>query len=145
MATSSNTYQAWYPGTAVYSAYGYNYFEIGNNDSYYSAPKIKGLYDWIVNMYGNADSCGYDKLIFFRVLESMGTHFCVMIFSFILAIVKKRRNQVAFIAFIIVMVLGYLFGPLSSIRYYLILFMVSPILCLFDFNVSTSKKLYNTQ
>lgn len=137
MAFASNTYQAWYPGTSVYSAYGYDYFEIGFDDVYYRQPKIKAVYDWLCNMYVRGD---YRNVFGLRIVSSMGTYFCLMIFSMVLSVIKKNRKQFAILLILAITCLSYFVGPLSSVRYYLVLFYFAPLMGLFNLGKLKFKK-----
>lgn len=120
-----NTYQAWYPGTLVTEQKGVRYFMITDWQDEYGTPHWQGLFDFYKDIrYGS-----YAKWPVVRLLLSTGTMFWMMIITLFYSIWKKDRSMITALL-LILLVCGTSFcGPVSDVRYYLILFYLFP-LCL---------------
>lgn len=122
-----NTYQAWYPGTSVYDVPGGDemyYFAIkmcpgGDKDS-----KLPGLWDFYNRI---ATQHYYQRIPVVRLLFSIGAMLWVAIF--VCGYAYYRRNKALFVALLVVLFCccTALLGPISLVRYYLILFFGFPV------------------
>lgn len=122
-----NTYQAWYPGTSVYDEPGKTetaYFSLGMCAGGYRDSRLPGLlvfYEKIASGYY------YQKIPAVRLLFSMGAMLWVVLFMLGYAVYKKKRHLAAAEAFILCYCITLFLGPVSLIRYYLILFYCFPV------------------
>lgn len=131
-----NTYQAWYPGTSIYNkpnAEKTFYFELGMWPGGYrdsKMPKLLPFYEKIATEYY------YQKLPIIRLLFSIGAMLWVALFVLSFAIYQKNRPLTAAILMVLCYCTTVLLGPISLVRYYLILFYGFPISigCLFMTN-----------
>ncbi|MCM1303876.1 MAG: DUF6020 family protein [Lachnospiraceae bacterium] len=121
-----NTYQAWYPGTSVYSETGEHtsYFEMvmwagGERDS--KAPRLLEFYRKI------AEDFYYQKLPAVRLLFSIGAMFWVMLFVLAFAVYRKDRPLITTMLLALLYCLTLFLGPVSLVRYYLVLFYGFPV------------------
>ncbi len=114
-----NTYQAWYPFTILTDMNGPRYFDT----SAYSAPHWQGLYDF----YEDIRYCGYVKYPIIRLFFSIGTMFWVTLIALFYAIWKKDRICSSALLLVLLVCTTAFFGPVSDVRYYLILFYMFPV------------------
>ncbi len=122
-----NTYQAWYPGTSIYDTpYGGDtyYFDMdmcpgGEHDS--KAPKLLAFYERIATGYY------YQKIPVLRLFFSIGFMFWVALFCLFYGMSQKNKAlMIATLASVLCCVTA-LLGPISLVRYYLILFYGFPV------------------
>ncbi len=118
-----NTYQAWYPGTLCVDARGSRYFETGVRAYENAEIPWQGLY----NFYYDISQGEYAKIPLIRLLFSTGAMFWVAIVTFFFGIYKKDRNMIACTALAILVACSNMVGPISLVRYYLILFYLMPV------------------
>lgn len=121
-----NTYQAWYPGTSIYSEQEEHtsYFEMvmwagGERDS--KAPCLLEFYRKI------AEDFYYQKLPGVRLLFSIGAMFWVMLFVLAFAIYQQNRPLIITMLLVLLYCLTLFLGPVSLVRYYLVLFYGFPV------------------
>lgn len=123
----ANTYQAWYPGTSImdepYSHDTY-YFSMkmyagGERDT--KAPKLLEFYEDI------ASGFSYQKIPLVRLFFSIGAMFWVALFVTAFAIYKNNRALYLSMLMVLLCCLTCFLGPISLVRYYLILFYGFPI------------------
>lgn len=122
-----NTYQAWYPGTSVYSmpnAEQTAYFEMDMCAGGYRDSKMPGL---LVYYEKIATGFYYQKLPVVRLLFSIGAMFWTALFVLGFAIYRKNRRLAAAMLLILVYCMTVLMGPVSLVRYYLVLFFGFPV------------------
>ena len=122
-----NTYQAWYPGTSIYDGPGEEqtyYFDMnmcagGERDT--KAPGLLKFYENIATGYY------YQKLPVIRLFFSVGFMFWAALL--VLAFAIDQRNLPLFMAMSMVMLCcaTVLLGPISLVRYYLVLFYGFPV------------------
>lgn len=123
-----NTYQAWYPGTSVDESPGDGqtyYFAMhmcagGYRDSRW--PELLKFYDKIAAGYDY-----YQKIPVVRLLFSIGAMFWVMLFSFGYGMYKKDKALIVAILMAMLCCGTVLLGPVSLVRYYLVLFYGFPV------------------
>lgn len=122
-----NTYQAWYPGTSIcdipYSQETY-YFDMnmcpgGERDS--KLPQLLNFYQKIASEYY------YQRIPVIRLLFSIGAMFWVALFALSFAIYQKNKPLLTALLMILFCCATVLMGPISLVRYYLILFYGFPV------------------
>lgn len=122
-----NTYQAWYPGTSVVkdaAAGETSYFRMymcagGYRDS--KMPRLLQFYDRI------AGDFYYQKVPALRLLFAPGAMLWVVLFTFVYCLYRRKRTAVVPLLLILSCCLTVLAGPVSLVRYYLILFYGFPV------------------
>lgn len=122
-----NTYQAWYPGTSVISNpvnMQTDYFEMdmragGYRDS--KMPRLLSFYNKI------ACEFYYQKIPVIRLFFSIGAMFWVALFTFGYAVYRRNGAVTVSVWMILAYCLTVLAGPVSLVRYYLILFYCFPL------------------
>lgn len=122
-----NTYQAWYPGTSIVkdaSAGETSYFRMnmcagGYRDS--RMPRLLQFYERI------ASGFYYQRIPVLRLLFAPGAMLWVVLFTFVYCLYRKKRTAVIPLLLIIACCLTVLAGPVSLVRYYLILFYGFPV------------------
>lgn len=122
-----NTYQAWYPGTSIISNPADTqtaYFEMNMCAGGYRDSKMPGLLQFYSKI---ACEFYYQKIPVIRLFFSIGAMFWVALFTF--AYAWYRRNRPVWIAVLLILCycLTVLAGPVSLVRYYLILFYGFPL------------------
>ncbi len=120
-----NTYQAWYPGTSVTEAIGPRYFMITEWQDEYGTPRWQGLYDFYESIRYNA----HTNFPILRLFLSTGAMFWVCIITWFYGIWKKDKSVIATLLLVLLVCGTTFLGPVSDVRYYLILFYLMP-LCL---------------
>ena len=122
-----NTYQAWYQGTSICSTPNgeqYDYFEMnmcagGYRDS--KAPQLLEFYRKI------AEEFYYQKIPIVRFFFSIGGMFMIVIYIWVFAIYQHNK-PLALAMLLVLAYCGTLFlGPVSLVRYYLILYYGFPV------------------
>lgn len=122
-----NTYQAWYPGTSIIKLSGSNetsYFSMKMYAGGYRDTKIPSLlqfYDKIARGFY------YQKIPFVRLFFSVGAMFWIVLFTFAYALYRRKRSVKISILLILTCCLTVFAGPVSLVRYYLILFYAFPL------------------
>ncbi len=118
-----NTYQAWYPGTHCMDARGSRYFEVGVRQ--YENPEVRwqGLYDF----YYDISQGEYAKIPVVRLLFSTGAMFWLAIVTLFYGIYRGNKNVIACMALAILVCGSNMVGPISLVRYYLVLFYLMPV------------------
>lgn len=122
-----NTYQAWYPGTSICSMPGTehtNYFEMvmwagGSRDS--RAPRLLEFYRRI------AEDFYYQKVPIVRLLFSIGGMFWAALYVLGFAAYQKNRPLLLAMLLVLFYCMTVFMGPVSLVRYYLILFYGFPL------------------
>ncbi|MCH5342692.1 MAG: hypothetical protein J1E64_01545 [Acetatifactor sp.] len=122
-----NTYQAWYPGTSIYNepyADQTFYFDMGMWPGGYRDTKMPGL----LNFYEKISTeIYYQKFPILRLFFSIGAMFWVTLFVFGFAVYQKNRPMAAAMLLVLTYCLTVLMGPISLVRYYLVLFYGFPV------------------
>lgn len=119
-----NTYQAWYPLTSLHDRKNNRYFDITYWNEEYASPKVPEIY----NFYTAMKEDSYVKWPVFRLFCVTGTMFITLLVSLFYAW-WRRDKSVGISLFMTLLVAGTcMCGPVSDIRYYLILFELFPIL-----------------
>ncbi|MCM1101727.1 MAG: DUF6020 family protein [Clostridium sp.] len=122
-----NTYQAWYPGTSVYSAPKDKrtaYFDMGMWPGGYrdsKAPKLLEFYRRI------AEEFSYQKIPVVRLLFSIGGMLWAALFVWSFAMYRRNRPLASAMLLTLLYCATLLLGPVSLVRYYLILFYGLPL------------------
>lgn len=119
-----NTYQAWYPATMVKDRKGYRYFNITDWQEENGRPRLPWLYDFYKSIYLEGS---YQKYPVFRLFFSVGAMMWMTIITWFYGLWKKDRNISRSLSLILLVCLTLLFGPVSDVRYYLILFCLFPV------------------
>lgn len=122
-----NTYQAWYPGTSIYdepNAQETYYFDMsmragGYRDS--KMPKLLEFYNRIANGYF------YQKVPIIRLLFSIGAMLWVGLFALGYSIYRRDVPLTISMLFVMLYCMTVFMGPVSLVRYYLVLFYGFPV------------------
>lgn len=122
-----NTYQAWYPGTSIVSdpaSAGTDYFDMNMCAGGYRNTKMPLL----LQIYDNI-ACGfyYQKIPALRLLFAPGAMLWVVLFTFGNALYRRKHSVTESLLLILFYCLTVLAGPVSLVRYYLILFYAFPV------------------
>ncbi len=118
-----NTYQVWYPATLVTEQKGVRYFDITAWQHEYGAPNWQGLFDF----YEGIRFGSYAKWPLVRMLFSTGTMFEMMLITIFYSVWKKDKSMFTALLLILLVCGTSLCGPVSDVRYYLILFYLFPV------------------
>lgn len=120
-----NTYQAWYPWTVVIEGDGYRrYFHVPDWRETDGTPLFPALYDFYRNLN---DEFSYAKIPFLRLFFTTGAMFWVAIIAWFYGLWRKDRGILAAMGLTLWVSATSLCGPVSDVRYYLILFYMMPI------------------
>ena len=125
-----NTYQAWYPFTILHDTKNTRYFDVTGWNEEYANPRIPALYSFFLKIWQN----DYQSWPVVRLFFTIGTMFVSLITAFFYAIWKKDR--VALVPFIFTLLVSAtcMLGPVSDLRYYLILFYMFPVVITYIFS-----------
>lgn len=119
-----NTYQAWYPLTKLQDYKKSRYFMVTEWNEEYARPRMPGIYYFYIGI--SEDS--YVRWPVFRLLCVTGTMFLTMLIALFYAWWRKDK-AVGTALFLMALVVGTcMCGPVSEIRYYLIVFELFPVL-----------------
>lgn len=122
-----NTYQAWYPGTSIYDepyiAETY-YFDIDMRSPAKRSSKLPQLLDFYTEI---ATGHCYQQFPVIRLFFSIGAMFWFALFTFAFAIYQKNKPLITALLIILFCCATALLGPVSLVRYYLILFYGFPV------------------
>ncbi len=118
-----NTYQAWYPSTAITELRGVRYFDITGWQDEYGSPHWQGLYDF----YKGIRHGSYTKYPVIRLFYSTGFMFCITLISWFYAIWRKNKGTISALLLVLLVCVTTFCGPVSDVRYYLILFYLMPV------------------
>lgn len=118
-----NTYQAWYPGTMIMDHSGVRYFDVTDWDDEYAKPNWQGLYDY----YKDVRWGEYAKYPVVRLLFAIGTMFWITIITWFYSIWRKDKTAILALLLVLLVCGTNFLGPVSDVRYYLILFYVVPV------------------
>jgi len=122
-----NTYQAWYPGTSIYTKPGdveTYYFDMSmraGGERETKAPNLLEFYQKIATGYY------YQKIPVVRLLFSIGAMFWLHLFAFGYAIYQRNKPLVMAMLMALLCCATALLGPVSLVRYYLVLFYGFPV------------------
>ncbi|MBQ7920016.1 MAG: hypothetical protein IJ324_08775 [Lachnospiraceae bacterium] len=134
-----NTYQAWYPGTSIYvspDAETTFYFDFDMSGGVVREIKnfnLAVIFNRISNEYF------YQKFPVIRLLFSIGAMLWVAIFTFAYGICHKRSDIFMPMILVLAYCLTNFLGPISLVRYYLILFYGFPLFLSFAMSPSSNK------
>ena len=136
-----NTYQAWYPGTSIVdNLQGEIYYFDFNGRNYLPTSTISPT---LTHFYRKISlESFYQKLPVIRLLFSIGAMFWVAVITFFYGIQMKQPKIWQTWLFVFALCLTVFLGPISLVRYYLILFYILPvsILLLFGATEQTQRK-----
>ena len=119
-----NTYQAWYPLTSLHDKKHNRYFNVTGWNEEYASPKVPSIY----NFYTSMAEDSFVKWPVLRLFCVTGTMFTMLLVSVFYAWWRKDK-PVGISLFMTLLVVGTcMCGPVSDIRYYLIVFELFPIL-----------------
>ncbi len=122
-----NTYQAWYPGTSIYDRPGAErtfYFSLEMSGHVERETRNLDLilfYDKISGDYY------YQKIPVVRLLFSVGAMLWIALFTLAYGICRKRPEITMPLILVLAYCLTNFLGPISLVRYYLILFYAFPV------------------
>lgn len=119
-----NTYQAWYPLTSLHDKKHNRYFNVTGWNEEYASPKVPAIY----NFYTAMAEDSFVKWPVLRLFCVTGTMFTMLLISVFYAWWRKDKSM-GICLFTTLLVVGTcMCGPVSDIRYYLILFELFPTL-----------------
>lgn len=119
-----NTYQAWYPLTSLHDKKHSRYFDVTGWNEEYANPKVPQVY----NFYAAMTEDSYVNWPVLRLFCVTGTMFIMMFVSVFYAWWRKDKPVGIALVTTLLVVGTCMCGPVSDIRYYLILFELFPIL-----------------
>lgn len=123
-----NTYQAWYPGTSIDTDptgdEQTDYFDSKGWPQITIRPLIPGIYELCTEI---SHGFSYQKIPVIRLLFSVGFMFWIMLFTLFNNIWKRRTGVVLAYFLILLFCLTTFLGPVSLVRYYLVLFYGFPV------------------
>lgn len=121
-----NTYQAWYPGTSVVdNLQGEIYYFDFNGRNYLPTSTISPT---LTRFYRKISlETFYQKLPIIRLLFSIGAMFWIAVITFFYGVRMKQSQIWQTWLFIFALCLTVFLGPISLVRYYLILFYTLPV------------------
>lgn len=122
-----NTYQAWYPNTFVYSLPGSSetyYFDMNMHVGAERDTKNQGL---LVFCQQIGTEPKYQRIPIVRTLFSMGAMLWVAMFTFAFGIYRKNRPLTLALGLVLLCCATVFLGPVSLVRYYLVLFYGFPV------------------
>ncbi len=120
----SLTYQAWYPGTSIYEGSIYYFDFEGRN---YPVEKISYI-PWLTKFCERISlDFYYQKVPVIRLFFSIGFMFWMILITVTRGLYKKQKMLWGSILFSLCVCLTCLAGPVSLVRYYLILFYAFPV------------------
>ena len=119
-----NTYQAWYPLTSLHDRKNNRYFNVTGWNDEYASPKVPQVYNFYVAMANDS----YVKWPVLRLFCVTGTMFTMLLVSLFYAWWQKDKPAGISLFMTLLVVGTCMCGPVSDIRYYLILFELFPVL-----------------
>ncbi len=122
-----NTYQAWYPGTSIYDKPGAEetfYFTIDMSGKVQRETKFPSLLTFYKKI---STDYYYQKIPVVRILFSVGAMFWIALLTFFYGVYKKRFEIIMPMILVLAYCFTNLLGPISLVRYYLILFYGFPV------------------
>lgn len=120
---AENTYQTWYPWTELMDTHNYRYFDISDWIVEYCRPMCRPLYDFYVSVTEGS----YRDYPFIRLLFSTGTMFWTSLIALFYAIWCKNKPAAAALLLEMLVCASSMCGPVSDLRYHLILFYMFPV------------------
>ncbi len=128
MAFLDNTYQAWYPGTSIDTDPAgdeqTDYFDCKGWPEITIRQLIPGVYEFCSEI---SQGFSYQKIPVLRLLFSIGFMFWISLFTLFNGIWRKRTGVILAQFFILLFCLTTFLGPVSFVRYYLVLFYGFPV------------------
>lgn len=122
-----NTYQAWYPNTFVFPFPGSTetyFFDMNMQAGAVRDTKNQGL---LVFCQQIGTEPKYQRIPILRMLFSMGAMLWVAMFAFAYGIYRKNRPLVLALGLVLLYCATVFLGPVSLVRYYLVLFYGLPV------------------
>lgn len=120
-----NTYQAWYPGTSI--------VDDPDGDIYYfdfegrNVMEMKTISPWLTEFYRKISlEYYYQKIPVIRALFAIGTYFWLAVILFFYGIRQRRAEIWNSWLLVLALCLTVFLGPISLVRYYLLLFYTAP-------------------
>ncbi len=120
-----NTYQAWYPGTSV--------VDDPDGDIYYfdfegrNVLEMKTISSRLTEFYRKISlEYYYQKIPVIRALFAIGTYFWLAVILFFYGIRRRRAEIWNSWLLVLALCLTVFLGPISLVRYYLLLFYAAP-------------------
>lgn len=120
---AENTYQTWYPWTELMDLHEYRYFIVTDWIVEYCRPKCRPLYDF----YMGISQGSYRSYPFIRLLFSTGTMFWASLISLFYTLWDKNKPAAAILFLELLVCASAMCGPVSDLRYHLILFYMFPV------------------
>lgn len=124
------TYQAWYPGTSIYDGEIYYFDFYGGNYRIEKTSYLPSLTDFCQKI---SLDFYYQKIPVIRLFFSVGFMFWTMLVCATFGIYTKQKSIYGTVALALCVCLTCLAGPISLVRYYLILFYAFPVYIAFFF------------
>lgn len=119
-----NTYQAWYPLTRTKEYKKNRYYDVTVWNEEYSKPLVSKVYDTVIDYA----YCGFDKFPVYRLIFLTGLYMWITLYVAWDSIMRQKKGTLITVALIGFVTLTNFIGPVSDIRYYLILFYALPVL-----------------
>ena len=119
-----NTYQAWYPLTRLQDEKKSRYFMITEWNEEYARPRVPNVYWFLAE---NSQNSFADWPVI-RLFCATGTMFVTLLVSLFYAWWRRDRSTGVVLVMISLVAGTCMCGPVSEIRYYLILFNIFPVL-----------------
>lgn len=122
-----NTYQAWYPGTSIFASPDKEqtyYFDMTMHSRAYRDSRNTELLEFYNDI---ATGFSYQKIPVIRLLFSIGAMFWVELFALVYAIYRKNIPLTLVTLLVLFYCATVFMGPISLVRYYLILFYGFPV------------------
>lgn len=119
-----NTYQAWYPATVPKDHNGYRYFDITNWQEENGKPYLPWLYEYYKSIWSE---CSYQRYPVLRLFCSIGAMMWITIITWFYGLWKRDKRICRTLLPILLICATLLWGPVSDVRYYLILFYLFPV------------------
>lgn len=123
MSFAENTYQTWYPWTELRDTHIYRYFDFTELMKEYSRPKCQWLYDFIMGLLERE----YIRVPILRMSFSIGAMFWFLLITFFYGLWQRNRSAAVMLLLVLLVCATCLCGPVSDLRYYLILFYLFPV------------------
>lgn len=122
-----NTYQAWYPGTFIYSRPGSTETYYFDMNMHVGAERDTKNYDLLVFCQQIGTEPKYQRIPIVRMLFSVGAMLWVTMFTFCFGIYRRNQPLVLAKGLVLLCCATVFLGPISLVRYYLVLFFGFPV------------------
>lgn len=122
-----NTYQAWYPGTSIHAVPGNDATYYFDMDMHVGAERETKNYELLVFCQQIGTEYKYQRLPIVRLLFSIGAMLWAALFAACYGVYRKNRALTVAMLLILFCCATVFLGPISLVRYYLVLFYGFPV------------------